>query len=430
MNTRWVAARVLTRILQDGQSLTAALDVALLNIASSKDRAFIQALCYGVCRQFHRLDFILNQLLEKPIKDTDIKALALVGLYQLSFMRVKAHAAVSETVLATGKKSWAKSLINGLLRTYLREQQTLDHKALQIPVAALSHPNWLIKQIEQDWPQDASVICQANNQQPPMVLRVNQLKTSREHYLDLLTKQGFVAEANAFCDTAIKLEKPVVVDELPGFYEGLVSVQDTAAQLAPGLLNVQSGQRVLDVCAAPGGKTAHLLESQTRLQELIAVDIDPARLQRVHDNCRRLSLQATLITGDATKPQDWWDGKFFDRILLDAPCSATGVIRRHPDIKILRKPQDIEALRTTQKVILDAIWPLLAPGGLLLYATCSILKHENELQIQAFLTEHDDAVEKPIDADWGVARECGRQILTGASDMDGFYYALLKKTSW
>lgn len=429
MNTRLVAARVIARVLQDGQSLTATLDNALLNIASSKDRAFIQALCYGVCRQFHRLDFILNQLLDKPLKDTDIKALALVGLYQLSFMRVKPHAAVSETVLATGKKTWAKSLINALLRTYLREQQALDHKADQIQVAALSHPNWLIKQIEQDWPLEALAILRENNHQPPMVLRVNLAKISREQYLRLLIEQKIAAETADHCNSSIKLDKPVPIEALPGFADGLVSVQDTAAQLAAELLDVQPGHRVLDVCAAPGGKTAHILESQTRLQELVAVDIDEARLQRVQDNCQRLGLQATLVVGDATKPQDWWDGKPFDRILLDAPCSALGVIRRHPDIKLLRKPQDISALQAMQQAILYATWPLLAPGGLLLYATCSILKQENEQQSQAFLAEHSDAVELPIIADWGMTRVCGRQILTGVSGMDGFYYARMIKPS-
>lgn len=434
MNTRLVAARVLSRVLQDGQSLTAALDNAFLSIESGKDRAFIQALCYGVCRQFHRLDFILSQLLDKPLKDTDVKALALVGLYQLKFMRVKPHAAVSETVLAARKKPWAKSLINAVLRTYLREQEGLEHKADKFQVAALSHPDWLIKQIEQDWPEQALNVFLENNQQPPMVLRVNLAKTSREHYLQLLTEQGIAAEAVGFCRSAIRLDKPVPVDVLPGFAEGLVSVQDTAAQLAAGLLDVQPGQRVLDVCAAPGGKTAHILESQPQLKELVAVDIDEFRMQRVSENCQRLGLQATLVVGDAANPSGWWDGKPFDRILLDAPCSALGVIRRHPDIKLLRRAEDIGQLQAMQKAILQAVWPLLAPGGLLVYATCSILKQENEQQVQAFLTEHSDAVELPLfpssslgTTDWGTAGACGRQILTGESAMDGFYYARISK---
>ncbi len=429
MNTRLIAARVLSRVLQDGQSLTAALDHAFLSIESGKDRAFIQALCYGVCRQFHRLDFVLSQLLDKPLKDADVKALALVGLYQLNFMRVKPHAAVSETVLAVRKKPWAKSLINALLRTYLREQEGLEHKADAFQSAALSHPDWLIKHLEQDWPEQALTLLQENNLQPPMVLRVNLAKTSRENYLQRLIGQEIAAEAVSFCPSAITLDKPVPVEVLPGFADGLVSVQDTAAQLAAGLLDVQPGQRVLDVCAAPGGKTAHILESQAQLKELVAVDIDESRMQRVSENLQRLNLQAKLTVGDAAKPEDWWDGTLFERILLDAPCSALGVIRRHPDIKLLRRAEDIGPLQALQKSILQAVWPLLAPGGILLYATCSILKQENERQIQAFLAEHGDAVELPITADWGVAGVSGRQILTGESAMDGFYYARLSKAS-
>lgn len=428
MNTRLVAAKVLTRVLQDGQSLTAALDKAFLDIESSKDRAFIQALCYGVCRQYHRLDFILSQLLDKPLKDADVKSLALVGLYQLNFMRVKPHAAVSETVLATRKKPWAKSLINAVLRTYLREQEGLEHKADKNQAAALSHPDWLIKQIEQDWPEQALRIFLENNLQPPMVLRVNLAKTSREDYLQLLAGQDIAGEAVSFCPSAIRLDKPVPVEMLPGFADGLVSVQDTAAQLAAGLVDVQPGHRVLDVCAAPGGKTAHILESQPQLKELVAVDIDESRMQRVSENLQRLNLQATLVVGDAANPASWWDGQPFDRILLDAPCSAIGVIRRHPDIKLLRRAEDIGQLQALQKSILQAVWPLLAPGGLMVYATCSILKQENERQVQAFLAEHADAVELPIDANWGIAGDCGRQILTGESAMDGFYYARLGKS--
>ncbi|MCF7965978.1 MAG: 16S rRNA (cytosine(967)-C(5))-methyltransferase RsmB [Methylobacter tundripaludum] len=427
MNTRLVAARVLSRVLQDGQSLTAALDNAFSAIESGKDRAFIQALCYGVCRQFHRLDFILSQLLDKPLKDADVKALALVGLYQLKFMRVKPHAAVSETVLAARKKPWAKSLINAVLRTYLREQEGLEHKADKFQAAALSHPDWLIKQIERDWPEQALNIFLENNRQPPMVLRVNLAKTSRESYLQRLTGQDIAAQAVSFCPSAIRLDKPAPVELLPGFADGLVSVQDAAAQLAAGLLDVRPGQRVLDVCAAPGGKAAHILETQLQLKELVAVDIDGARMQRVSENLQRLNLQAKLVVGDAAKPEEWWDGQPFDRILLDAPCSALGVIRRHPDIKLLRRAEDIGQLQVLQKSILQAVWPLLAPGGLLLYATCSILKQENEQQVQAFLAGRNDAVESPIEADWGSAGACGRQIFTGESAMDGFYYARIGK---
>ena len=424
-----IAARALSRVLQDGQSLTAALESALQGVETGKDRAFIQALSYGVCRTYHRLDFILSELLDKPLKDQDVKALALVGLYQLKYMRVKPHAAVSETVLAARKKPWAKSLINALLRSYLREQEKLEQKADNVQNAAVSHPDWLIKQIEQDWPQQAQKILLENNQQPPMALRVNLARINRDSYLQQLSEEGIVAAAVDFCPSAIILDKPVAVDLLPGFAEGLVSVQDTAAQLAAGLLDVQPGHRVLDVCAAPGGKTAHILEHQPQLKELVAVDVDESRLQRVSETLQRLKLPATLVVGDAANPQEWWDGQLFDRILLDAPCSALGVIRRHPDIKLLRRAEDIEPLQALQKNILNAVWPLLAPGGIMLYATCSILKQENEQQIDAFLAEHHDAVELPIDAAWGFAGSHGRQIMAGESAMDGFYYARVGKSA-
>ena len=427
MNTRLIAAKVLTSVIRDGQSLTAALNNTLGVVESDKDRAFIQALCYGVCRNFHRLDYILSQMLDKPLKDLDVKALALIGLYQLKFMRVKSHAAVSETVLAARKKPWAKALINALLRSYLRGQEGFEQKADNVKSALVSHPDWLIQQIEQDWPMQAQQIFQQNNEQPPMALRVNLANISQDQYLQKLRDQGIEAEAVSFCRSAILLNKPAVVDILPGFNEGWVSVQDTAAQLAAELLDVQIGHRVLDVCAAPGGKAAHILEHQPKVRELVAVDIDKLRLQRVNDNFQRLKLSAKLIVGDASKPEDWWDGQLFDRILLDVPCSALGVIRRHPDIKLLRRAEDINTLQVLQKRIMTAVWSLLAPGGIMLYATCSILKQENEQQIEAFLATNTNAIEVPINADWGLVRRYGRQILTGESAMDGFYYALIRK---
>jgi 16S rRNA (cytosine967-C5)-methyltransferase len=427
LNTRLLAAKVLSRVLQDGQSLTAALEPALLNIDSSQDKAFVQAICYGVCRQYHRLDFILNQLIDKPLKDPEIKALVLVGLYQIAFMRVKEHAAVSETVLAASKKPWAKGLLNALLRRYLREQEMLENLANQTYFAKVSHPDWLIERITQDWSDYAAQILHENNQPPPMVLRINQARTNTAHYLQRLLEQGIKGTTVEFCPSAIVLDKPVTVEFLPDFANGYVSVQDTAAQLAAGLLNVQAGQRVLDMCAAPGGKTAHIFEQQAQLKELVAVEIEAARMQRVRENCQRLQLSATLIVGDAAQPETWWDGQLFDRILVDAPCSALGVIRRHPDIKLLRRPEDIAVLQQTQQQILNAAWSMLASGGLLLYATCSVLKQENEQQIHDFLADHPDVTELPIHANWGIAAKHGRQILTGTAAMDGFYYARLKK---
>lgn len=430
LNIRLQAANVLSRVVKDGQSLTVALDRAFESIENSKDRAFIQALCYGVIRQYHRLDFILQQLLTKPLrnKDTDIKMFLLMGLYQLKYMRVKSHAAVSETVTAAKKKSWAKSLINGVLRQYIREQDSLEEKADQDSSAALSHPQWLIDKIAQDWPEQRNQLLQANNRQPPMVLRVNLAQGSRDAYLKRLEEHLIPAKSVSFCPSAIVLEQPVNVEKLPGFSEGLVSVQDTAAQLAAELLDVQPGHSVLDLCAAPGGKTAAVLERQTKSVSMMAVDIDEIRLERVKDNLQRLKLQAKVVAGDATEPEAWVMGQTFDRILVDAPCSALGVIRRHPDIKILRRESDISALQSIQQQILCKAWELLVPGGVLLYATCSVLKQENERQIEIFLSKHQDAVEQTIAADWGIKRQFGRQVLTGDLEMDGFYYAKLLKT--
>jgi 16S rRNA (cytosine967-C5)-methyltransferase len=430
MNTRWLAACVITRVLKDGISLTVALDEAIEKAPSQQDKAFVQAICYGVCRYYHRLHHMLTQLVDKPIKSPEISSLLLIGLYQLEFMRVKPYAAVSETVMAAKKLAWSKGLINGVLRNYQRNQDKLNHLIDTNKEASSSHPAWLIAMIEQDWPDNANMIFQENNRQPPMVLRVNQRKISTEAYREQLDERYILSSLNASTPVTLTLEAPMAVEMLPGFFEGMVSIQDGAAQLAAGLLDLQPEQRVLDVCAAPGGKTAHLLELEPRLKEVVAVDIDATRMQRVNDNLNRLHLHATLIIGDASAPKNWWDDNQFDRILLDAPCSATGVIRRHPDIKLLRRPDDIRQLSLNQMKILESIWPLLRPGGMILYATCSILKQENEEQIEKFLKEHADAVEKPIEkVAWGIACRHGRQILTGDGLMDGFYYArLVKKT--
>lgn len=429
MNLRLISANILSKVVKDGQSLTVALDTAFVAINDSKDRAFVQALCYGVIRYYHRLDFILKQLLPKPLrnKDTDIKMLLLIGMYQLKYMRVKSHAAVSETVSAAKKKSWAKSLINGVLRRYIREQEELEKKADQDLVALYSHPEWLIKKIKKDWPEQVKGVLEANNQSPPMVLRVNIAQTNRIDYLDLLAKSSIKARSMPICASAIVLEQAVAVEKLPKFNQGLVSVQDAAAQLAAELLDVKQGQSVLDLCAAPGGKTAAILERESEIGSLLAVDIDENRIMRVIDNLQRLKLQAEVVVGDASQPKDWVKNQMFDRILVDVPCSAIGVIRRHPDIKILRRESDIDELQCIQQQILASAWKILVPGGVLLYATCSILKQENEEQIKWFLNNYANATELPICGDWGVKTQFGRQILTDDQGMDGFYYAKLAK---
>ena len=428
MNTRALAADILVDVAHAGKSLSSVLEQNLPGIAQATDRSFIQALTYGVVRWYWQLDGILDQLTRKPIKDETVRMLALLGLYQLRYMRVKPHAAVSETVKAAGGKTWAKPLLNGVLRTYQREQARLDRVADEQPFRAYSHPEWLVNQLRKDWPEDWPALLDHNNAPPPLTLRVNRLRQTRADVIQRLAEQGIAATASTVCDSALTLDQPMAVDAIPGFSEGHLSVQDTAAQLAAGLMQLAPGLRVLDLCAAPGGKTAHLLEACPELAAVVAVDISTERLARVRQNLDRIGLEATLITGDATRPDTWWDGRPFDRILVDAPCSATGVIRRHPDIKLLRQPGDIAALARTQQAILRAVWPLLAPGGVLVYATCSVLRRENEATIAEFLGQQGDAFDIPIEADWGLPAGHGRQILTGHADMDGFYYARLGKT--
>ena len=430
MNLRLASANILSRVIKEGQSLTAALDYALATVEDKKEGAFIQALCYGVIRQYHRLDYILQQLLPKPLrnKDHDIKMLLLIGLYQLKYMRVKPHAAVSETVSAAKKKSWAKSLINGVLRRYTREQSELEQKADDNTYASISHPEWLVAKITTDWGlEQANVLFIENNKQPPMALRVNLAKITREAYLDLLSEASIKAFPVLCCSAGLILEQAVGVEKLPKFKEGYVSVQDTAAQLAAELLDAQPNHTVLDLCAAPGGKTAAILEREPAVESVLAVDIDETRLIRVKENLQRLNLRADVVMGDATDSSEWGKGQQFDRILVDVPCSALGVIRRHPDIKVLRRESDIDALQALQQKILQTAWALLKPEGVLLYATCSVLKQENEAQLEFFLKENTDAVELLIEADWGVKQKVGRQILTGDQQMDGFYYAKLVK---
>jgi len=428
LNTRSLAADVLVQVIQEGKSLTAALEPAISGIAESGDRAFVQALCYGVMRWYWRLDRLLGHLTRKPIKDEKVRVLALLGLYQLQFMRVKPHAAVAETVSAAGPKAWAKPLLNGILRTYQRERESLDARVNDHEASACAHPSWLFKKLRNDWPSDAAILFKNNNEAPPLTLRVNRLKQTREAYLARLEERDISASASPICDSAITLDQPIPVESIPGFSHGDVSVQDAAAQLAAGLLNLEKGHRVLDLCAAPGGKTAHMLEYCPEISELVAVDLSAVRLIQVKENLDRIGLKATLIAADAMSPGDWWDQCPFDRILVDAPCSATGVIRRHPDIKVLRQASDIDELCQSQLKILEAAWSMLAKGGKMLYATCSVLRAENEETIARFLRDHADACEIPIDAGWGVSASHGRQILTGMVNMDGFYYALLAKT--
>ena len=431
MNPRAVAARILDQVCFQGRSLSQALSQALDNLPDKKQNPLIQEICYGVLRDYPRLSSITEGLLKKPFKtkDGDIQSLLLVGLYQLIAMRVPDHAAVSETVAATKdlKKPWARALTNAVMRNFLREKDQRIKQAEQIEEGCWAHPQWLINEIRAAWPDQWQEILAANNQRPPMTLRINLSKNSAENYLAELAAADIPAQVSAIISSAVELTQPMDVANLPGFTEGRISVQDAAAQLAAGLLQLDSGQRVLDVCAAPGGKTMHILE--TTDVELTAVDIDAERLEKVGQNLRRLGQSARLLVGNAAEPDTWWDGQSYDRILLDAPCSATGVIRRHPDIKVLRRAADITPLVELQAQILNAVWLLLKPGGMLLYATCSVLPRENSEQVEAFIKNCLDATPVSINADWGHLSGAGRQILPGQNGMDGFYYACLKKHS-
>lgn len=429
INSRRIAAQIITTVTVHKRSLTKALESELANIPKKKDRAFIQALCFGVLRWYFRLCYVLDLLLQRPLKskDEDIRILALLGLYQLAYTRVKPYAAVAETVAGASKKSWAKAVLNGLLRTYQRNQADLDERADQDLVARSAHPQWLLDRLAEDWPKQLNQIVIANNTQAPMVLRVNLSRIDRQSYLQDLFTNDISAQPLQVCASGIRLDQPIDVENLPGFNEGRVSVQDGAAQLAAFILDAQANHRVLDACAAPGGKTLHILEHCPNIAELIAMDIDELRLKRVRENLDRNQFDATLLAEDVSNPSNWWDGRLFDKILLDAPCSGTGVIRRHPDIKLLRRSSDVGSLVKLQKNILNALWPMLKPGGTLLYATCSILKRENEQQIMDFLDSQTDAEESVIKAHWGIPQKCGRQILPGEFDMDGFFYARLKK---
>ncbi len=428
MDARSASARVLVQVFDDGRSLGAALPPLLAELPDPRDRALLQDLCYGVLRGWPRLEAIAGQLLRKPLapRDSDIRCLILAGLYQLGQTRIPPHAAVAGTVDATAQlgKAWARGLVNAVLRRYQRESHAIDARVDADDANALAHPGWLLDRLREDWPEDWRAIAAANNQRPPMCLRVNLARLSREDYLEELARAGITARAAAHAGSAVLLEQPIDVTRLPGFAEGRVSVQDAAGQLAAGLLDVRPGHRVLDLCAAPGGKTCHILESEPRLAALVAVDHDAERLGRISGNLARLGLAAELICADAASGRaSWWNGEAFDRILLDAPCSAIGVIRRHPDIKRLRRPDDLKALAATQSHLLDAAWVMLKHDGMLLYSTCSIIHNENGEQIRRFLARHDDAVECGIDATWGRAMHHGRQILPGRDDMDGFFYA-------
>lgn len=430
MNPRLAAARALAAVLSGKASLNSSLPTQLDKV-EERDRGLTQDLAFGTARWQPRLELLAAQLLQKPFKaaDSDVQALLLVGLYQLFYTRIPAHAAIGETVGCADKlkKPWAKALLNAVLRRAQREGEELLASMERDPVVRTAHPRWLQKSLKAFWPEQWEAICAANNAHPPMILRVNRRHHSRDAYLALLGEAGIAAAACQYSRDGIVLAAACDVRGLPGFAEGWISVQDEAAQLAADLLELAPGQRVLDACCAPGGKTCHLLEAEHGLAEVVAIDLEAKRLVRVRENLARLQLDAKLIACDARDTANWWDGKTFQRILLDAPCSATGVIRRHPDIKLTRQADDIPALATLQGELLDALWPTLEVGGMLLYATCSSLPTENTEVIEAFLARTPGARELDLATEAGLRQPRGRQLLAQEGGHDGFYYAKLIK---
>ena len=430
MNPRLAAAKALAAVLNGKASLNSSLPLQLDKV-EVRDRGLTQDLAFGTARWQPRLSALANKLLQKPFKaaDADVEALLLVGLYQLLYTRIPAHAAIGETVGCADKlkKPWAKALLNAVLRNAQRESEALLTELEHDPVVRTAHPRWLQKSLKAFWPQQWEAICAANNAHPPMILRVNRRHKTRDAYLQLLVESGIEAQPCVFSQDGIVLAEPCDVRNLPGFAEGWISVQDEAAQLAADLLDLAPGQRVLDACCAPGGKTCHILEVEPELAGVVAVDLEAKRLVRVRENLERLGLSAELIAADGRDTATWWDGKPFQRILLDAPCSATGVIRRHPDNKLTRQPDDIAALATLQGELLDAMWPTLEVGGILLYATCSTLPTENTEVIEAFLARTPGARELDIAGQFGIKQPHGRQLLAQEGGHDGFYYAKLIK---
>jgi len=426
---RLLAVKNLLAVL-DGRSLDQVL-AAQSAITDERDRALAAELSYGVCRWFRRLGAIIDHLLQKPFKprDRDLRLLLMVGAYQLLYSRVPPHAALSTTVDGTRTlgKAWASKLVNGVLRRLQREQAQITGGIDAEPALRYAQPDWLYRAITAAWPDQAAAVLDALQQRPPMTLRVDLGRITRGDYAGRLAQAGITARPHPVVESALVLDQALAVARLPGFDEGLVSVQDAGAQLAAPYLDLAPGQHVLDACAAPGGKTLAMLQQSAGLT-MTALDADPQRLARVAENLQRAGCHAELIADDAGAPaQPGWSSRRYERILVDAPCSATGVMRRHPDIRLLRRPEDIDVLVRRQAAILDRLWGLLAPGGRLLYVTCSLLPAENAEQIAAFLARHKDAQPLKLPTTPGRRSGEGVQLLPGIDDTDGFYYAALGK---
>jgi 16S rRNA (cytosine967-C5)-methyltransferase len=427
--TRGHAVSIVRGVIDQHNSLNSLLEKHQQELPSEQ-HAFLSQLCYGSLRWYLRLEFWLQKLMYKPLKgkDRDVHFMLILGLFQLAYLNKPRHAVMNETVNLSREfdKSWASGLINGVLRNFVRQQSALLQDSAATLAVKTAMPRWLCALLEQAYPQHYEQLLGCLNERAPMTLRVNSQRFKTLQYLKELDKLGIEARPSALASHALILEQPCDVDQLPGFYQGFCSVQDEAAQLVTLFLRPKAQQSVLDACCAPGGKTAALLEVFPDLR-LVAVDTDAERQQRTANTLERLSLKAELITADAGQPESWWNGQQFDHILLDAPCSATGVIRRHPDIKHLRRPQDINQLSNLQYRLLTRLWSTLKTGGTLLYVTCSILPQENTNIIGRLLTNQPDAVvvNPPVKGDIEV--EVGCQFLPQTQGHDGFYYCLLTK---
>ncbi len=435
---RAVAAQTVDAVVRGGQSLDGAIQKNQVRV-DAQDASLLRMLCYGCLRNHWQLQAWVGQLLGKPLRrrDSVVNALLSVGIYQLVQMRIPDHAVVSESVSAARilRRPKLAGLVNACLRRFVREGFA-EHMA-DDEQSRWNHPRWMIDTIQRDWPDDWQSVLAANNQRAPMWLRVNSRNNAAVPYRRHLLEAGMDSDLIAGIPDAVRLHKPQAVEDLPGFALGDASVQDAAAQIAARWLlrGCEPGNtvlRMLDACAAPGGKSGHLLELGGDGLTLLAVDNDESRLAGIRQNLHRIGREAKIIAADASMPEQWWDGVLFDRILLDAPCSASGVIRRHPDIKLLRRASDIEPLVQVQRAMLDALWPLLVPGGVLLYVTCSIFSKENDAVTERFLSQHSDAVENAVLPNNNIRdlmrrKACGYQILPGLADLDGFYYAALQK---
>lgn len=423
------AAEVVFEVAEGGASLDALLDDRAAQFADS-DRTLLKEICYGALRWYWCCRGVVDRLVKRPVRKRDrvIDSLMVVGLYQLDRMRLPPHAAIHATVdacAALGRPAY-KGLVNAVLRNFQRHRDALL-EALP-PPARDAHPEWLWHAIAGQWPDHAHAIIEAGNSRPPMTLRVNTRRLSTDEYLEALRSEGLKGSRIQHAPAAVVLDKPVNVERLPGFAEGWVSVQDASAQLLTRVIDPQPGQRVLDACAAPGGKLTHIIEA---FPEAVvqAVESDPSRARRITENLARLRLEALVTVADATDLESWWDGSLFDLVVLDAPCSGTGVIRRHPDIKVLRRPSDLERFGALQARLLDCLWRVVKPGGRLVYVTCSIMSGENQEQVGSFLRRTPDCREEPVPLQPGVELSHGRQILPAAGGGDGFFYALLRRKS-